>query len=49
MVFLRNELEQTVDFVAGIDDHALARSRTCDDEAVLVERATACDSIMITP
>jgi len=36
---LRNELEQPVHFVAGIDDDALARARTCDDEAVLVERS----------
>jgi len=34
---LRNEFEQAVNLVAGIDDHALARPRTGDDEAVFVE------------
>jgi hypothetical protein len=30
--------EQSVDFIAGIDDHALARALAADDESILVER-----------
>jgi CheY-like chemotaxis protein len=36
--FLGDELEQPVDFVTGINQHALARARAGDDEAVFVER-----------
>jgi PleD family two-component response regulator len=38
-VFLSDELEETVHFVAGIDHDPFARARTRDDEAVLEERA----------
>lgn len=36
--FLADELEQAVDFIAGIDEHTSSRSRTGNHEAVLVER-----------
>lgn len=36
-VFLRDELEQPVHFVARVDEHRLTRVRAGDDEAVLVE------------
>ena len=51
-VLARDELEQTVDFVARVDEQSLARACARDDEAVLVERSDrlrldydhACDS-----
>jgi len=36
--FLRDELEQSIDLVARVDDHTFTRAGTGDDEAVLVER-----------
>lgn len=38
-VLTRDELEKSVDLVAGIDEQPLTRSRACHDEAVLVERS----------
>jgi PleD family two-component response regulator len=35
----RDEVEQTVDLISGIDEQSLTCARACDDEAVLVERS----------